>query len=79
MIQKKIAMTKVDVTFKDAGKVFKDDIKKLKEHIYVKRRQVNAYHEINAPYSGNDFMLHVDFAESYEIDQQDVIQGAYFG
>ena len=47
--------------------MFKDDIKILKEHIYIKRRQVNAYHEIKTSLSEN------------ENDQQDAIQSAYFG
>ena len=53
--------------FKQADEMFKDDIKILKEHIYIKRRQVNAYHEIKASLSEN------------ENDQQDAIQSAYFG
>ena len=57
--------------------MFKDDIKTLKEHIYIERRHVNAYHEIKASFSENDLMHHVDFAESYENDQQDAIQSAY--
>ena len=43
--------------------MFKDDIKTLKEQISIKRRQLNAYHEIKASLSQNDLMLHVDFAE----------------
>ena len=43
--------------------MFKDDIKTLKEQISIKRRQLNAYHEIKASLSENDLMLHVDFAE----------------
>ena len=48
--------------FKDTAEMFKDDIKTLKEHIYVKRKQVNTYHEIEASLSENDLILHVDFA-----------------
>ena len=71
---------KVDVTtFKDAVEIFKDDIKTLKERIYIKRRQVNTYLKIKASLSENDLMLHVDFAESYKNDQEVIIQGAYFG
>ena len=44
IVEKKITKSKVDVTLKDAAEVFTDDIKRLKEHIYIKRRQVNAYH-----------------------------------
>ena len=59
--------------------MFKDDIKILKEHIYIKTRQVNAYHEIKVSLSENILMLHVDFGESYKNDQQIVIQSAHFG
>ena len=59
--------------------MFKEDIKALKEHFYNKKKQVNAYHEIKASLSENYLMLHVNFAESYKNDQQDVIQSAYFG
>ena len=55
--------------FKDAAEMFKDGIKTLKKHIYVKRRQVNAYHEIEACLSENDLMLHIDFVKNYENDQ----------
>ena len=79
IIEKKISKSKVDVTFKDAAEMFKNDIKILKEHIYIKRSQVNAYHEINVSLSENDLMLYVHFAESYKNDQQDTIQSAYFG
>ena len=51
--------------------MFKDDNKTLKELLYTKRRQVNAYHDIKASLSENDLMFHVDFAESYKNNQQD--------
>ena len=38
IIEKKITKSKVDVKFKDAVEMFKDDIKALKEHIYIERR-----------------------------------------
>ena len=79
IVEKKVTKSKVDVMFKGAAEMFKDDIKTLKEHIYIKRRQVNGYHEIKASLSENDLMLHVDFAESYKNDQQDAIQNPYFG
>ena len=53
--------------------------KVLKEHIYIKKRLVSAYHEIKASLSENDVMLHVDFAESYRNGQQDALKSAYFG
>lgn len=60
----------VDVKFIDEDEMFKDDIKTLKWHIYVKRRQLNAYHETK-PLFENNLMLHIDFAKN---DQQDAIQ-----
>ena len=38
IVGKKINKSKVDVTFKDAAEMFTDDIKILKEHIYIERR-----------------------------------------
>ena len=38
IVEKKITESKVDVTFKDAVEMFKDDIKTLKQHIYIERR-----------------------------------------
>ena len=35
IVEKKITRSKVDVTFKDAAKMFNDDIKTLKEHIFI--------------------------------------------
>ena len=54
MVEEKITKSKIDVMFKDAAEMFKDDIKTLKEHIYVKRKQVNAYHEIGVSISENN-------------------------
>ena len=48
--------------------MFKDVIKILKEHSYIERRQVNAYHEIKASLSENDLMLRVDFGKSFQQD-----------
>ena len=38
IVEKNIAKSKVDVLFKDAVEMFKDDIKTVKEHIYIERR-----------------------------------------
>ena len=53
-IVEKIAESKVDVTFKDAVEMFKDDTETLKEYIYIKRRHLNEYYEIKASISKND-------------------------
>ena len=78
IVQKKITRPKVDVMFKGAAEMFKNDIKTLKEHIYVKRTQTNAYNEIEASLSKNDLILHVDFEENNKNDQQDAIQSAHY-
>ena len=53
ILEKKITEgSTVDVTFKDAAEMFRDDIKTLKEHISNERKQANAYHKIKAPFSG---------------------------
>ena len=58
---------------------FKSQIEVLKEHIYVKRVQNDAYNKHKAELSDADLPLYVDFAESYRNDQQNEIQNAYFG
>ena len=50
--------------------MFKYDIKTLKEHIYIQRRQVNSYHEIKASL--------LILPKVIRKDQQDAIQSAYF-
>ena len=48
ILEKRVTKSKVDITLKDAAEMFNDDIKTLKEHIYIKRRQANAYHDTKA-------------------------------
>ena len=74
-------MTKAQqmVSFDDAVCTFKSQIKVLKEHIFVKRVQNDAYNKHKAELSDGDLLVHVDFAESYRNDQQNEIQSAYFG
>ena len=54
-------------------------MKVLKEHIFVKRVQNDAYNKHRAELSDVDLLVHVDFAESYRNDQENKIQSAYFG
>ena len=58
---------------------FKSQIKVLKEHIFVKRVQNDAYNKHKADLFDGDLLVYVDFAESYRNDQQNEIQNAYFG
>ena len=59
--------------------MFKKEVASLKEHIHIKRTQVNAFREMKALLTDNDLMVQVDFAESYKNDQHNALQSAYFG
>jgi len=56
----------------------KEELKVLKEHIFFKRIQNEAY---NYQKDGLkvDLLVHVNFAKNYRNDQQNEIQSAYFG
>ena len=45
---KKITKSRIEVSFKDAIEMLKEEVAILKEHIHIKRRQVNAYQEMKA-------------------------------
>ena len=77
-VDKKITTCRIEVTFKDAIEMLKEEVAILKEHIHIKRRQVNAYQEMKASLSQNNLMIQVDFPESYKNEQQDAIPNAYF-
>ena len=77
-IDKKIAKSKIEVSFKDAIEMLKDELVVLKEHIHIKRRQVSAYQGMKASLGPNDLMVQVDFAASYKNDQQDAITKCLF-
>ena len=51
----------------------------LKEHIFVKRIQNEAYNDQKDGITVDSLLVHVDFAENYRNDQQNGIQSAYFG
>ena len=57
----------------------KEQLKVLKEHIFVKRIQNEAYNSHKDGLTDDDLLVHVDFAENYRNDQQNEIQSAYFG
>ena len=59
--------------------MLKEEAAILKEHIHIERRQVNLYQEMKASLSPDDLMIQDDFAESYNNEQHDAIQSAYFG
>ena len=57
----------------------KKSIALIKEHIYIKNQQQKKYHELKDNLNPGEFLVHVDYAESYKNAQQDEIQTAYFG
>ena len=50
----------------------------MKEHIFVKRIQNEAYNDQKDGLAVGDLLVHVDFAKNYHDDQQNEIQSAYF-
>ena len=78
-VGKKICKAKIEMSFNTAIEMFKEEVAVLKEHIHIKRRQVNAYREMKYSLKDDDLMDQVDFAESCKNEQQDAIQSAYFG
>ena len=61
------------VPFDDAVTMMKNQIKVLKEHIYVKRIQNTAYKEHKDSLRDEDLLVHLNFAENCRKDQQDEI------
>ena len=56
------------VSLDDAVCTFKSQIKILKEYMFVKRVQNDAYNKYKADLSDRDLLVHVDFSESYRND-----------
>ena len=54
--------------FDDTAYIFKSQIKVLKEYIFVKGVQNDAYNKHKAELSNGDLLVHVDFAGSYRND-----------
>ena len=78
-VDKKVTRAQQMVSFDDAVYTFKSQIRVLKEHIFVKRVQNDAYNEHKPELSDGDLLVHVDFAENYRNHQQNETQSAYFG
>ena len=64
-IDKKTTKATIELSFNDAIEMCKEEVASLKEHIHIKRRQVNAYREMKASLTDNNLMVLVDFSESY--------------
>ena len=77
-MDRKNTKARIEISFNNAIEMFKEEVAVLKEHIHIKRRQVNAYREMKESLTNDDLMVQVDFAESYKNDHQNAIQSAYF-
>ena len=55
---------KIDVPLYDAIDIFKEDLKRLKQHC-IKRKQFDGYRKMKASLTKEDTIGHTDFAESY--------------
>ena len=59
--------------------LFNELVKILKAHLFVKRTQNTHYNRLKENVEINEFIIHVDYSESYEDKEQDEIQSASFG
>ena len=65
------------VDVEEAIELFNEQVKILKAYIFVKRTQNTHYNLLKENLKTNEFIIHVDYSESYK-DEQDEIQIAYF-
>ena len=78
-IENRITKATFAVAFEDAVATMKEKLIVLKEHIFVKGIQNEAYNYQKDGLTVDDLLVYVDFAENYRNDQQNEIQSAYFG
>ena len=88
MMQSITSITKLDgkvkkvvksVDVEEAIELFNEQVKILKEHIFVKRTQNTHDNWLKENLKTNEFIIHVDCSENYKDKEQDEIQSAYFG
>ena len=61
-------------------KLFNDEIKVLKQHIFIKRHPHAAYNQLKENLKADELLLHIYFySENYVNKQQNETQSAYFG
>ena len=73
--------SKIEVSLppEEAIEVCKEEIKVLKQQIFIKRHQHPAYNQLKENLKAGELWLHVDYSENYVNKQQNEIQSAYFG
>ena len=74
-LQKVLFKTSID----ESIHLLNSTVKTLKHHIHVKYVQFKYYNDAKANLAKNEILIHVDYSESYENNQQREIQSAYFG
>ena len=75
----KIKKALVTISAEEAIDLFNSQFVTLKQHIYIKQKQVSCYNDIKDNLTNDQLLIHVDYSENYENRQQGEIQSAYFG
>ena len=78
-IDSKVQKVASEVAIDEIQSLLEEKIDELKKHIYVKCEQQREYNRLKHALKPGEFIVHVDYAESYKNEQQDEIQSAYFG
>lgn len=78
-VNSKIQKVGVEIAIDELQPLLTEKISELKKHIYVKDEQQREYNRSKEELKPGEFIVHVDYAESYSNEQQDSIQSAYFG
>ena len=66
------------VDVEEAIELFNEQVKILKEHIFVKRTQNKHDNRLKENLKKNEFIIHIDYSKNYKDKEQDEIQSAYF-
>ena len=75
-IVNKIQKLEIELPSDEIYQKFKNDLKFLKKHIYVKRQQYACYNKLKEELGENEVLLHVDYSENYSNIQQGEMQCA---
>ena len=71
--------SQVILSIEDALTLWNRKVQRLKEHIFTKRQQQSKISYLKANIKVNEVLIHLDYSENYESQDQNEIQNAYFG
>jgi len=78
VVNSKIQKVGIDIAIGELPSLLTEKITELKEHIYINNEQQWEYNRLKDEFKPGEFVIHVDYAESYSNTQQDKIQSTYF-